>query len=85
MKTCPFCGGNGRVSSRQLRFIGQHDIIGTRVVKMASQVICNRCHARGPVVTETITDPYYSGNKYLKENEETAIAFWNSFYMSRKE
>lgn len=84
MKTCPFCGGNGRVSSRQLRFIGHQDI-GTRTVKMASQVICNRCHARGPVVTETITDPYYSGNKYLKEMEETAVALWDTFYMSRKE
>lgn len=84
MKPCPFCFGNGRVSSRQLRFIGQHDI-GPKVVKMASQVICNRCHARGPVVTETITDPYFFGNKYLKEMEETAVALWDNFYTSRKE
>ena len=54
LKKCPFCGGNARVSVRQRLFIGWVGEFGNKKIDYAAQVICNKCHARGGVVTEIL-------------------------------
>ena len=76
MKTCPFCGGNGKLSRRQLRFRGQYDT-SEKVIRMAVQVICQKCKARGPVVTETVTDPYFTGKNVMEIMDDIAVTYWN--------
>ena len=56
LKPCPFCGGNGRLSYRQMRFIGQN-YMGDKKIRMGVQVICNRCKARGPLFTGVVINP----------------------------
>jgi hypothetical protein len=76
LRTCPFCGGNAKVSHREVRYYGIN-YLGEKKKKIAVQVICNRCKARGPVVTETVIDPDFTG-KNVKENMvDTAVNAWN--------
>ena len=76
MKTCPFCGGNARVSHREIRYYGIN-YLGEKKKKIAVQVICNRCKARGPVVTETIIDPDATGKNVMEIMDDTAVKYWN--------
>ena len=85
MKSCPFCGGNAKVSHREIRYYGIN-YLGKKKKKIAAQVICNKCKARGPVVTETIIDPDSTGKKYLEHLCSAAVWFWDAFLMpTRKE
>lgn len=53
MDKCPFCGGNSRITTREMKYYGQNEI-GWKKIKFGAQAICNRCHARGGVVTVII-------------------------------
>lgn len=74
LKPCPFCGGKGRVSGREIRYFGQNDY-GAKKIRYGVQVICGRCKARGPLVTETVVLGY-GGDNVLTETER-AIELWN--------
>lgn len=76
MKACPFCGGNAKVSHREIRYYGIN-YLEEKKKKIAVQVICNRCKARGPVITETVIDPDNAGKKYMEDLYSAAILFWN--------
>ena len=91
---CPFCKGNGKVSFKDHRFVGQNFSVDKKLVYRI-QVICNKCRSRGkPVFTEPLINPnpYLTkwGNCYADTdvcNEETkafseyvesAIREWNT-------
>ena len=76
MKTCPFCGGNAKVSHREIRYYGIN-YLGEKKKKIAVQVICNRCKARGPVVTETVIDPDFTGKTVVESMNDSAVTYWN--------
>lgn len=57
LNPCPFCGGKGKISFRDVKFMGQN-YRGDKKIKCAAQVICNRCRARGPVYTSVLINPY---------------------------
>lgn len=76
IKPCPFCGNRAKVSTREMKFLGIN-AFGEKLLRMAVQVICNRCHARGPVVTGVVIDPYTTGQAYMKEMAEKAVDKWN--------
>lgn len=73
---CPHCGGNGKVSFKDSRFIGKN-IRGDKKLVYRVQVICNKCRSRGkPVFTEPLINPnpYITkwGNCYHAESEVCA-------------
>ena len=69
LKSCPFCGGNGKVSFRDYRFIGKNEF-GDKKLVYRVQIICNKCRSRGkPIFTEPIINP----NPYLTK--------WGGFYV----
>ena len=77
MKKCPFCGGKSRVSIHEMKYYGQN-CFGWKKIKYGAQAICDKCHARGGVVTEIIV------NKGLPKRllnfidlEERAENAWN--------
>lgn len=91
---CPHCKGNGKVSFKDHRFVGQN-FCGDKKLVYRVQVICNKCRSRGnPVFTEPLVNPnpYITkwGNCYADTdvcNEETnvfseyvesAIREWNT-------
>lgn len=45
---CPFCGGPASISRRESRYYGQTEL-GDKFVDYTYQVICSKCHARGPL------------------------------------
>lgn len=53
LKPCPFCGGKGHLSTREIRFMGQN-YFGAKKIHMGAQIICGRCRARGGVATGTV-------------------------------
>ena len=57
LRECPFCGGNARIVFKDMRFIGQN-VFGSKKIKCGAKVICNRCHARGPLYTAELINPY---------------------------
>lgn len=72
IKRCPFCGGEGKPSFRQIEFIGQN-YEGNKKIVYRVQVICNSCKARGkPIRTDPIIDPmpWFSkwGDRYHPES-----------------
>lgn len=91
---CPHCKGNGKVSFKDHRFVGQN-FRGDKKLVYRVQVICNKCRSRGKPV---FTDPLINPNPYLTKwgncyadtevcNEETkkfseyvksAIREWNT-------
>lgn len=78
LKPCPFCGGRGKLSVRQMRFIGQN-YQGDKKIKMGAQVICNRCKSRGSLFSANVVNPYSRNNHdvgyaWIKEQ---AIKSWN--------
>lgn len=63
IKSCPFCGGNGKVSFKDYRFIGKN-YCGQKKLIYRVQVICNRCRSRGkPIITDVLVNP----NPYISE------------------
>ena len=91
---CAHCGGNGKVSFKDHRFVGQN-FRGDKKLVYRVQVICNKCRSRGkPIFTEPLVNPnpYLTkwGNCYADTdicNEETnkfseyvksAIHEWNT-------
>lgn len=74
IKDCPFCGGKGKVSFKDYKFIGRN-YSGDKKLKYRVQVICNRCKSRGrPIITEALINPnpYISkwGNCYFDKSEK---------------
>ena len=58
VKPCPFCGGKGKVSFKDSRFIGQN-LKGDKKLAYRVQVICNKCRGRGaPVMTDGLINPH---------------------------
>lgn len=54
---CPHCTGNGKVSFKDSRFVGEN-IRGDKKLVYRVQVICNKCRSRGkPVFTEALINP----------------------------
>lgn len=92
LKPCPFCGGKGKISFKDYRFV-RYLRNGEKVTRYRVQVICNRCKARGkPIITDPLVDanPYVSawwfdgkGPNHTKNTEmfrpyaEAAIEAWN--------
>ena len=75
LKKCPFCGGKARVSTREKLFIGWNGF-GTKKIEYAAQVICNKCYARGGLVTGIfVTDRQLEYNLELLRGR--AIEAWN--------
>ena len=91
---CPHCKGNGKVSFKDHKFVGQN-FYGDKKLVYRVQVICNKCRSRGkPIFTEPLVNPkpYLTkwGNCYIDTdicNEETnkfseyvksAIHEWNT-------
>ena len=73
LKKCPFCGGNGKVSFKDYRFIGRN-YMGDMKIVYRVQVICNKCRSRGkPIITKGLINPnpYISkwGNTYSETSE----------------
>lgn len=79
LKPCPFCGGKGHLSTREIRFMGQNDF-GAKKIYMGAQIICGRCRARGGLETGTVisfgaSDP--EKRKALEPLENGAAKKWN--------
>lgn len=76
LKSCPFCSGKARVSLRQLKYIGQNEL-GCRKIKFATQVICNKCKARGGVATKVIITDRVDTYDNVWALKQEAIEAWN--------
>lgn len=93
---CIHCGGKGKVSFKDYRFIGQN-YFGDKKIVYRVQVICNKCRSRGkPIFTKPLINPnpYITkwGNSYAETdicNKETQIFYpyvktaineWNTIY-----
>ena len=77
LKPCPFCGGNGHISEREIRFIGRN-AFGRKKIRTGVQVICGRCKARGGVATGNVIYGSLSEQRsYLEPLREEAIVYWN--------
>lgn len=80
LKPCPFCGGKGKISFKDYRFMGC-DYKGYKTIRYRVQVICNKCKSRGkPIITEPLfrPDPYIT--KWWKGS-----AYNDKSYICRKE
>lgn len=77
LKPCPFCGGKGHVSMREIRYLGRNE--GGKKIKMGIQVICGRCKARGSLVSAVLIFGVYDPSmvRYIKELKEKAVELWN--------
>ena len=87
LKSCPFCGGKGRLNFKDYRFLGQNDF-GDKKKKYRVQIICNRCKSRGkPIVTDALINPNPWGIRFMDEGKwketefapyiDKAIEAWN--------
>ncbi len=77
LKPCPFCGGKGHISSREIRYIGQN-YFGAKKIKIGVQIICGRCKARGGLTTgEVIYASHQEQREGLEPLENGAIEAWN--------
>ena len=78
LKPCPFCGGKGHLSTREIRFIGQN-CFGAKKIYMGAQIICGRCRARGGVATGTVIygASYQKQREGLEPLENGAVELWN--------
>lgn len=75
LKPCPFCGGKARMTKRQIRYFGTN-YQGEKKIRMAVQVMCSRCKARGPVYTSTLFIP--GSESYVSEwMQPNAARWWN--------
>lgn len=77
LKPCPFCGGKGHMTSREARYLGK-DKFGAKKIKVAVQVICGRCKARGGVVTGiVILGSIEEQRKCLEPLKKKTVELWN--------
>lgn len=76
IKKCPFCGGNARVSTKEKLFLGWNGF-GTKKIEYAAQVICNKCYARGGIVTGIFVKKDSQLKYDLEWLGERAIEAWN--------
>lgn len=77
LKPCPFCGGKGRVSTREIKFLGQN-YFGAKKIRTGAQVICGRCKARGSLFVDVVIyGSLAEQQKILKPLEDKAIEAWN--------
>jgi len=77
LKSCPFCGGKGHISSREIRYIGRN-YFGAKKIKIGVQIICGRCKARGGLATgEVIFASFQEQRKGFEPLENEAIKAWN--------
>lgn len=76
LKPCPFCGGKAHISEREMRYYGINDF-GCRKIKFGAQAMCNKCRARGGVVTAIIITDRKDTNEQFDKLDERAIEAWN--------
>ena len=93
LRPCPFCGGKGKVSFKDYKFIGQN-FRGDIKKQYRVQIICNKCKSRGkPIITDDLINPKpyitkwgncYGENDYCNKETERfepyvskAIDAWN--------
>ena len=76
LKPCPFCGGKAKISFRQIKYYGQNGY-GEKLIKYAFYGMCNRCKAKGSVITADI----HCGLKAEREEKafwsDKAVELWN--------
>ena len=78
LKPCPFCNGSAKVSFRQMYFYGFNEL-GWRKIKYGCQIICNKCKARGGLITDVYIVKNGIFNVKDGENIKTkAVESWNS-------
>lgn len=73
MLPCTHCGGIGKVSFKDYRFIGKN-YMGEKKIIYRVQIICNRCKSRGkPIFTNALINPnpYITkwGNSYHEQSD----------------
>lgn len=75
---CPFCGGKARISCRESKFYGHYDN-GDKIIDETYQVICNKCHARGPIYVARKVNKYTSVFRDADKMaaKEMAMHAWN--------
>lgn len=76
MLSCPFCGGNSRITMHEIRYYGQN-YFGYKKIKFGAQAICNKCHARGGVVTAIIITGCNTTKAELDNLKTRAISAWD--------
>lgn len=78
IRSCPFCGGKASVSRRESKYYYQKEN-GDKIIDYTYQVICNKCHARGPVVVkrQCLKDAFEFYQGPVPEQIE-AIERWNT-------
>lgn len=79
IKKCPFCGGKARITSRQVKFIGENEFGEKKIIKSV-YVVCNKCYSRGKPVKfefETANHIYSRKVQIPADIENKAIQFWN--------
>ena len=76
LKKCPFCNGNARVSTRQMQFMAQN-YAGVKKILFGAQVICDRCHARGPLPSMIIFVGGAEEKERMAELKQKAADGWN--------
>lgn len=78
LKPCPFCGGRAKLSRRQVRFLGRNYMNPAQTkITYGQQVICNKCHARGPYFSETIIGDKWGPSAKFMKLETAAANAWN--------
>ena len=78
LKPCPFCGGKAKLSSRQVRFFGRNYLNPAQAkITFGQQVICNKCHARGPYFTKCLITNSPEGKAGFRWLEKSAADAWN--------
>lgn len=76
LKPCQFCGGKAKNVRRQMRFLGQN-YIGQKKIRYGQQVMCRRCHARGPLFSRVVIFPSAEHKAEFDWLEEQAAEAWN--------
>ena len=76
LEPCPFCGGNAKISWRDMRFFEQN-YFGAKKIKFASYGMCNRCKAKGPTVTAIIVTDVRDSHENFQNLFARAAEAWN--------
>lgn len=76
LKPCPFCSGKAKIVKREMQYFGQN-YIGQKKIKYGKQVICNKCHARGPLYSRIVIFPSEEHMTAFSWLEEMAVEAWN--------
>lgn len=78
LKPCPFCGGEGRIRQKQMRFIGQN-YLGWIKERRGFYIQCRRCKARGGLASaEVIRKGMMTEDSVWREElVNGAIEAWN--------